>query len=207
MNQDIGEFSVYKHTERAFMRNRCPGRLVATDTITNERSYRCPTGTDVTNAEQETAKTFLPDRRVHSMGIVPAGSGKAELVMGMPFPDVMETIAVLQQPSDLDEIFYVLVKECTLVVGSRTWSDSIHHYWYAGRGPVAKKLSAGLDVRIVQNTTVKVIQFRLEYYCFASPADSLNDSLVITVAPDFKHPHQVLASGVKLFLLYFRCFH
>lgn len=207
MYQDIRKSPVNNRPDRAFRCDCGPVHLAATVAITEERSNTGAASSDVANAQQKTAESFLADSRVHCMRIVAAGSCQPKLVMGMPFTNVMKAIAFFQGLANPDQVINVLVEESALVIGPRAGADDIHNNGISRGCPVSKELSAGLNVGVLHDAAGQVIQFRTEDDHLASVVGPFHDGLVITVAPDFKHPHQVLTSGVELFLLHFRCFH
>ena len=91
------------------------------------------------------------------MGIVGTGPGQAQLVVRMPFADVMKAVPQFQGAADGDQVIEVLVEERCLMIGPRSGADDVQNDGRPVLRPKAEGLAAGLDVDAVQNAPAQII--------------------------------------------------
>ena len=91
------------------------------------------------------------------MDIVGTGRGEPQLMMGMPFSDVLEIIFSHQISADPFEILDILIKESPLMVGILSRPNGKHYYRCAVGTPMSEQLAACLAIGIIQNEARKHI--------------------------------------------------
>ena len=82
---------------------------------------------------------------------MPAGLGQAQLVMGMPFPDVHQAELCYEDIADGLEVVNILVEKCNLMVGSGSRSNGIDNNWGATARPETEELSTSLDIGALED--------------------------------------------------------
>ena len=95
-------------------------------------------------------------------GIVKAGMCQAQLMMGMPLADVLEAKLAGEETAYLLKVLKVLIEKGMLMVGVIAWTKDVKHNRDARRGPIAKQLSARLNIGVVEDASRKKIQFTLK---------------------------------------------
>ena len=128
MNKYPFEFPVNQMPDRAGRSNGFPFDMGTLLPVAQERPYCRSETIEVADAEEETAEPLLPYRRVHRVCIVAAGPGETKAMMGMPFPDVMQSVALFKKSAYSDKVVNVLIEERGLVV--RPWAGTygIHNH-------------------------------------------------------------------------------
>lgn len=84
---------------------------------------------------------------------------QTQLVVGVPFSDVVKSEVVPEMLANLYEVVEVLLEEGGLMVGFRSGSEGVEDDWGAVRGPMTEELSAGFDVVAFENATGDVFEF------------------------------------------------
>lgn len=87
------------------------------------------------------------------MNIMAAWLSKTEVMMGMPFADMVQTEMLFKQFSKSEQVVHILIEEGGLVVCLGTGADGIHDYRDTIFCPISEKLPTSLDVRIVQDAS------------------------------------------------------
>jgi hypothetical protein len=95
-------------------------------------------------------------------GIVKAGMCQAQLMMGMPLADVLEAKLAGEEAAYPFKVLKVLIEKGMLMVGVIAWAKDVKHNRDARRGPIAKQLSARLNIRVIKDIPRKIIQLTLK---------------------------------------------
>ena len=111
----------------------------------------------ITNAQQKMPELMTFDTIDDSLGIVSAWFCQSQLMMAVPFSNVLQLISTIQFVIDRLKIMRILVEEGYFVVGIPTWSDGIAHNGDSIFGKKTKQLPSCLNVLIIQDAPTDVI--------------------------------------------------
>ena len=87
---------------------------------------------------------------IYRMGIVATGMRQTQLMMGMPFANVLQSKFMDKDATHHFKIVKILIEESGLMVSIVARTNGVQHHGNACRSPIAKQLPARLDMRIVQ---------------------------------------------------------
>lgn len=89
---------------------------------------------------------------------------KAQLMVRVPFSDVMKSEVVPKTVANLYKVVKILLEKGGLMVGFRSRSEGIENDWGAVCGPMPKQLTSGFYVAAIEDAASNVLEFRLIYY-------------------------------------------
>ena len=146
------------------LRYYVPGRCLAGPVVAHERVQGGGAIVAVADAEEEPGEALITDGGYHRIDVVPAGAGKPELMVRVPFADVHQPETVPELGPHGEEVVDVLVEERRLVVSIGAGPDREEDHRGPVLGPVSEQLTSRLDVRAVQNAARDVIHLAAEDY-------------------------------------------
>ena len=99
------------------------------------------------------------------MDVISARMVQTQLMVGVPFADVVKSEVVPKPVANLYKVVKILLEEGGLMVGFRSRSEGIENDWGAVCGPMTEELTAGFDVAAIEDAASNVLEFRLiDYY-------------------------------------------
>ena len=98
------------------------------------------------------------------MDVISARMVQTQLMVGVPFSDVVKSEVVPEMLTNLYKVVEVLLEEGGLMVGFRSGAEGIENDWGAVRGPMTEELTAGFDIVAFKNAAGDVLEFRLIYH-------------------------------------------
>ena len=95
-------------------------------------------------------------------GIVKAGMCQTQLMMGVPLADVLEAKLTGKETANPFKVLNILIEKGMLVVGVIARTKNVKDDGNARRCPITEKLSARLSIRVIEDTSRKIIQLTLK---------------------------------------------
>ena len=159
MDEHSCEGTVDYRADRAFGSNDVPLCLLAAIAVA-EKAAGCGCIAFASSyAQQEVAQVFFAYGGCHCLDVISARMVQTQLVVGVPFSDVVKSEVVPEMLANLYKVVKVLLEEGGLMVGFRPGAEGIENDWGAVLGPMTEELSVGFDVIAFENATGDVFEF------------------------------------------------
>ena len=104
-------------------------------------------------AQQQASQRCRLYAMKHGTRVVSAGTGKSQLVVRMPFSNMLERISAKELVAYPVKVFYILIEKGWLMVSVPSRSDNIEYYRRTLTGPESEELSSCFYIRIVKHTS------------------------------------------------------